>query len=576
AARALADELRARVERTPLELDGELVTVTFSAGVAGYPEHGESAQALLGAADAAMYDAKVGGRNRVRLALPADARRVLAIAGEPAPRPLQPVAVEPPAGAVEVLRDDPEPVADEPAPPAAPSRRLVRPVVAALLVGAGALAAVSDPRAITTAPALFGLLVLAVLAFDGVRIDLFERANISPASAPTLALAHLFGPLGPLVAEATIALVHCLRGEPRVKWAFDLGALTLSGAAAALTFRALPTGGIVELLIAGPVAGLAYYAVNAVLLSVVMALSEGDRPVAVWRERLAWLWPHYVLYGGLASGLIAAERSLGLAAIGVFAIPLVTLWLAQKQYVDRSRASVTELRAKNDELQEVNRRQERLLNDNGELLARMQRSYLSTITSLARTIEAKDPYTGGHTERVARVTLMLAAELGLRDQDIRAVEVGAVIHDIGKIGVPDAILLKPGRLDDEEFAEMRRHPEISSYIVAELDVPAIVKQMVRSHHERYDGRGYPDGLAGEEIPLAARILTVADTLDAMTSDRPYRRGLPLEVALEEIRSLAGAQFCPRVVAALFTCLDRDATLDGEFAPAAPLDEPRAA
>jgi putative nucleotidyltransferase with HDIG domain len=332
----------------------------------------------------------------------------------------------------------------------------------------------------------------------------------------------------------------------------------------------------VELLIAGPVAGLAYYAVNAVLLSVVMALSEGDRPVAVWRERLAWLWPHYVLYGGLASGLIAAERSLGLAAIGVFAIPLVTLWLAQKQYVDRSRASVTELRAKNDELQEVNRRQERLLNDNGELLARMQRSYLSTITSLARTIEAKDPYTGGHTERVARVTLMLAAELGLRDQDIRAVEVGAVIHDIGKIGVPDAILLKPGRLDDEEFAEMRRHPEISSYIVAELDVPAIVKQMVRSHHERYDGRGYPDGLAGEEIPLAARILTVADTLDAMTSDRPYRRGLPLEVALEEIRSLAGAQFCPRVVAALFTCLDRDATLDGEFAPAAPLDEPRAA
>jgi HD-GYP domain-containing protein (c-di-GMP phosphodiesterase class II) len=218
---------------------------------------------------------------------------------------------------------------------------------------------------------------------------------------------------------------------------------------------------------------------------------------------------------------------------------------------------VTELRRSHDELALANKRLRGLLEDNQALLGRMHRSYLSTITSLARTIEAKDPYTGGHTERVAQIARMLALELGFDDAQLRAVDVGSVIHDIGKIGIPDHILLKPGKLDPEELAEMRRHPEISSYIVAELELPAIVKQMVRGHHERYDGNGYPDGLAGEEIPLAARILSVADALDAMTSDRPYRNALPLETARAEIEAQAGRQFCPRVVAALGRLLDRN-------------------
>ncbi|MDP9344424.1 MAG: HD domain-containing protein, partial [Actinomycetota bacterium] len=132
------------------------------------------------------------------------------------------------------------------------------------------------------------------------------------------------------------------------------------------------------------------------------------------------------------------------------------------------------------------------------------------------------------------------------------------------VGISDAVLLKAGRLTDEEFAEMRRHPVISSYIVGELELPAIVKQMARSHHERYDGGGYPDGLRAEEIPLAARILTVADSLDAMTSDRPYRRAMPLVTALEEIVDKTGAQFCPQVVAALRARLGRDATLGGQY------------
>jgi HD-GYP domain-containing protein (c-di-GMP phosphodiesterase class II) len=135
-----------------------------------------------------------------------------------------------------------------------------------------------------------------------------------------------------------------------------------------------------------------------------------------------------------------------------------------------------------------------------------------------------------------------------------------VIHDIGKIGVPDDVLLKPGTLESKEIDTIRQHPVIASYILAELELPAIVKQMTRSHHERYDGSGYPDGLTGDEIPLAARILSVADALDAMTSDRPYRKAMLLEDALAEIEREAGRQFCPKVVTAMIACVRRDPAL----------------
>src|SRR5690349_7158895 len=211
----------------------------------------------------------------------------------------------------------------------------------------------------------------------------------------------------------------------------------------------------------------------------------------------------------------------------------------------------------------------RLLEDNQQLLRRMHRSYLSTITSLARAVEAKDPYTSGHTERVARIAVVLAEELGFDEAQLQAVEVGAIIHDIGKVGIADEILLKPGPLTPEETREMRKHPELSSYIVADLELPPVVKQMARSHHERYDGTGYPDGLAGEEIPLAGRILSVADALDAMTSDRPYRNALPLDTARTEILSMSGTPFCPRVVAALTKALDHRPDLRATF----PADSP---
>ena len=180
----------------------------------------------------------------------------------------------------------------------------------------------------------------------------------------------------------------------------------------------------------------------------------------------------------------------------------------------------------------------------------LNRAYLSMLSVMANAIEARDHYTVGHTWRVARFSQAIAHRLGWGLNKVSEVEVGGVLHDIGKIGVPDAILSKPGALDDQEFARMKLHPKIGARMLH--DVPSLEYALpyILYHHERYDGHGYPEGLAGEEIPPEARLLGVADCLDAMTSDRPYRKGLPVEVAIKEINDKAGTQFDPEVARAL--------------------------
>jgi diguanylate cyclase (GGDEF)-like protein/putative nucleotidyltransferase with HDIG domain len=587
----IADTARARVAAMKLRSEdnpAQELSVTISAGVASYPEHADTVIGLLHAADSAVYDAKLGGRNRVRMALPPGMREALdrrdpgsqpveavvhagaspppvpSPGGEPAP--LLPATLRVVPGTVERLAggpdDRPESAgqrhddASSETVPAA-TRRFI-PIYAGLLMASAlAIGALSSPDEIRMAPAVFVALLASVFVLDQIRLDVFEHANISPACVPSIALAYMFGPLGPLAAEAVIALARVIRRDAVVKWTFDFGALTLAGAGAALTFSAFTIGSELALLAVAALAGLVYYTINMSLLSVVMGLASGKHPLIPWREGLAWLWPHYVGFGALAGTLVICEQRLGAYAFALFGIPFAMLWVAQKQYLDRSRESVAELRQSHDELELANRRLRSLLADNRELLGRMHRSYLSTITSLARTIEAKDPYTGGHTERVAGIAAMIASELGFDSTQLEAVKVGAVIHDIGKIGIPDSVLLKQGALDGGERDAMREHPVIASYILADLELPQIVKQMARSHHERYDGSGYPDALAADEIPLAARILSVADALDAMTSDRPYRKALPLSEALGEVQAQAGTQFCPTVVSALIACSSRD-------------------
>ena len=188
---------------------------------------------------------------------------------------------------------------------------------------------------------------------------------------------------------------------------------------------------------------------------------------------------------------------------------------------------------------------------------KLEKAYLESIQTLRYTVEAKDPYTRGHSDRVSAYSVLIGEKLGLSEDDIKTLRVGGLFHDIGKIGIPDSILLKESRLTDDEYSEIKNHPAIGAHILCNAEVFKDIIPIVKHHHERYDGRGYPGQLKGEDIPYFARIAAVADAFDAMTSKRTYRNSLPLDVVREEIEKNLGTQFDPEIGKVFLDILDND-------------------
>jgi len=184
-----------------------------------------------------------------------------------------------------------------------------------------------------------------------------------------------------------------------------------------------------------------------------------------------------------------------------------------------------------------------------EALHDVEESYKITLEALVSALDAREHETHAHSQRVREYTLTLAQDLSLRHEELIQAGRGALLHDVGKIGVRDSILLKPGKLSEEEWVEMRKHPQIGYNILQSIEFLSPAAEIVLCHQERWDGKGYPNGLAGPDIPLGARIFAVVDTLDAMTSNRPYRKALSFETAWNEIRECSGTQFDPRVAEA---------------------------
>lgn len=193
-------------------------------------------------------------------------------------------------------------------------------------------------------------------------------------------------------------------------------------------------------------------------------------------------------------------------------------------------------------IKEINKK----LSDSKELL---EKSYLESIEILRNTVEAKDVYTKGHSDRVSEYSLLLGERLNLTPEEMKTLRIGALFHDIGKIGIPDGILLKNGKLTEDEYSEIKNHPSIGAHILSDATIFADIIPIVKHHHERYDGRGYPSKLAGSDIPLLARIVAVADTFDAMTSRRAYRGALDLDYVKKEIETCSGTQFDPVIAKA---------------------------
>jgi putative nucleotidyltransferase with HDIG domain len=384
------------------------------------------------------------------------------------------------------------------------------------------------------------------VALQLAAVEIYGRGALSFSGMGILATGFALGIAPAMLAAIVVAVVNLFVQRSRLdRAAFNAANLALSAAAAVGAYELLgaPEWTRAAQVVPAAIAGIIFMVANVGLLTLAMSLAEGLSLASVWRERFRWFTPYYAVSGPLALATTVAFEEAGLAGMLAFAVPPALIMFSIRQYVARTRDSVEEVRRANEELRVANA-------DLARLIEQVQKQHLATIAALSRSIEAKDGSTGEHTERVAELALELARRVGYSGADLDAIQIGALLHDIGKIGVPEAILNKPGPLSDEEWEVMKRHPLVSEHILAESGLSPIVLQIARSSHERFDGHGYPDGLVGHEIPLPARIVLVADALDAITSDRPYRSGRSVADAVGELRAGAGTQFCPDVVAAL--------------------------
>ncbi|MDQ4019387.1 MAG: HD-GYP domain-containing protein, partial [Actinomycetota bacterium] len=268
-----------------------------------------------------------------------------------------------------------------------------------------------------------------------------------------------------------------------------------------------------------------------------------DRWGSVWNERFSWLLPHYVAFGAVAGAISLAYDAIGLYGLLVFVLPLVLMRKTMAAYIGHTQRSTQKLR----QAAETIRSQNASLEEANRLLR--ERS-IAAMESLSATADARDAYTAGHSRRVQLFALAIGRELGLSRAELDVLGHAALFHDIGKLAIPDAILLKPAALDVDEWALMQRHSEEAARMIDRLGFLNDAVPAIRHHHERFDGDGYPDGLAGEEIPLGARIIHVADALDSMLTERMYRAARDAKDTFEELRRGAATQFCPRCVAAV--------------------------
>jgi diguanylate cyclase (GGDEF)-like protein/putative nucleotidyltransferase with HDIG domain len=551
----IADRIRRAVAARLFEVEtsSEPIRATISMGVAGFPRDGSDMNELVHQADLAVYRAKLQGRNRV---LDASDEPLLAQPEKRGPRlaslPVQESEpVRPLPAATELIPEVERRQAARPHNVPAP-RFFSVPKRLALLVGlvgllgttAGLLAAIFG-----SSQDIVGLVTIVVLVGLGqvLSLEVEETGSISVSAVGALAAAAIVGPRAALALAITMSAVEwSARRAVFHQLLFNVGALSLASLTAAAIFSvhlfsgALATGVFVA---SGLLAGLVYMVVNMGLVSIAVAVEGRESPMRVWRERFAWLLPHYAVYGFIAAVIYEAYKPIGAWAIVVFALPLFLMRKTQEAYLKHTQRSAHKLREAAETIQTQNvslEQANRLLKERST----------AAMESLSATVDARDAYTAGHSRRVQQLALAIGRELELSHAELELLGHAALFHDIGKLGIPDAILLKPSSLTEEEWVVMASHAAEGASIINRLGFLSDAVPAIRHHHERFDGQGYPDGLSGDDIPLGARIIHVADAFDSMLTTRVYRPARPAQDALQELRRMAGSQFCPRCVGAL--------------------------
>jgi diguanylate cyclase (GGDEF)-like protein/putative nucleotidyltransferase with HDIG domain len=325
----------------------------------------------------------------------------------------------------------------------------------------------------------------------------------------------------------------------------SLGVQATIIATASFMFHSLLPGWLKDSALRLFIAAVALFIANTFPAAIMLRFTGRQRLGELWRNSYFWAFPYYLVAGALGQVLHQGKSAVSSSSS---LLALIALYLAYRHY--RAQKAEWKIQAKHAD-------------DVAAL-------HLRAIEGLALAVEAKDNMnTRGHIRRVQVYALGIGKSMGLKGPELEALQAGSLLHDIGKLAVPEHILTKPGKLTQEEFAKMKVHPLVGAEIVEQMKFPYPVSPIVRAHHEKWDGSGYPYGLKGEDIPLGARILTVADWLDAMISDREYRKGIPLEEAMRQIVAEAGKSFDPAVVEALrpqYQMLERSANKQAAQGP----------
>ncbi len=421
------------------------------------------------------------------------------------------------------------------------------PLPARIYIGAtvaiGALLVVLlGPNATFASPFLFAVLLLASAVTSAFKVSLplaKSGSTMSVSYAVDFAALLLLGPNETMIVAVISAWSQCTFRmkvkNPVYRTVFSMACLAITVQAAGLAYLAL--GGVPGALshdvlgLAKPLVAAAsmYFVFNTCLIAIAVALATRQSFGTVWNQNFLWSAPSYFVGAGAAALATWAVMTSGVYVYLVLlaAAPLYVTYRSYKVYLGR-------------------------IDDERRHVEEMADLHLATIEALALAIDAKDQTTQSHIRRVQVYATGLARGLGMSDTEIQGVKTAALLHDIGKLAVPEHILSKPGPLTQEEFQKIRVHPQVGAEIISAVPFPYPVAPLILSHHERWDGKGYPQGLKAEEIPLGARILSVVDYFDALTSDRPYHKAMTHDAALALLQQEAGGALDPAVVAMFIT------------------------
>jgi putative nucleotidyltransferase with HDIG domain len=373
---------------------------------------------------------------------------------------------------------------------------------------------------------LIFFLAISVFA-EFMPVDLPIAGSITIGFPIDFVIILVYGPALAMLISAIGAIISEVLGK-KTSWykiIFNASQYALSVGVAGITYQYV--GGVVgfqnffKFAFPAILCALTYCLVNSILVTIVISFAQDSKITTVWRVDIKEMIPSYIAEAPMGFLMAIVYVEVGIIGILLFFFPLL---LARRSF---------------------------------ELYTKMRKVYLDTIRALAAAIDAKDPYTKGHSERVAETSVALAQELNLSGRDIENIEYTALLHDIGKIGIADSILGKKDSLTSQEFDKIKEHTIMGANIIEPIDFLKNSYWAIYHHHEKYNGKGYPDGIKSEDIPILARIIAVADAYDAMGSDRPYRKKLSKEKILKEFTEQSGKQFDPQIVNALMLILKRE-------------------